>query len=177
MRDRDPSPPLLALAAGLALIEAVDVAVPGRDTMLKWPNDLMLDDAKLAGILLERAGDRIVAGFGVNLAAAPVIAGRPTADLDRAITPQTFAPILAASMARLLGSWRTAEPAALARAWQTRAHAIGTPIAVHAGPGNRITGRFDGLDADGSLRLRLDDGRVELVRAGDVSLANSSPPR
>ena len=159
------------------MIEAIDVAAPGRDTMLKWPNDLMLGGAKLAGILLERAGDRIVAGFGVNLAAPPDIPGRTTASLDGAVTPQDYAPILAASMARLLISWRTAEPAALARAWQTRAHAIGTPIAVHAGPGDRISGRFDGLDADGSLRLRLDDDRVELVRAGDVSLANSPPPR
>ncbi|MGH6707236.1 MAG: biotin--[acetyl-CoA-carboxylase] ligase, partial [Sphingomicrobium sp.] len=71
LRPSDPPAPALALATGLALIEAVEAAVPNADLSLKWPNDLMLGDAKLAGILLERSGDRVVAGFGVNLAGAP----------------------------------------------------------------------------------------------------------
>lgn len=173
MRDDDPPAPTLALVAGLALIEAVDAVAPGRATMLKWPNDLMLDGAKLAGILLERAADRVVAGFGVNLAAAPHIAGRTTASLDGALTPQAFAPLLAASMARILLAWRTSTTNDFASAWLMRAHPIGTPLTVHSGPGEQISGRFDGLDADGALRLRLDDGRIEIVRAGDVSLANA----
>lgn len=174
LRADDPPPATLALVVGLALIEATDIAAPGRDTMLKWPNDLMLGGAKLAGILLERAGDRVVAGFGVNLAFAPAIAGRSTASLDGALAPQAFAPILAANVARILVAWRSAAPAAMVQAWQTRAHAVGTPIAIHNSPGEQVRGRFDGLDVDGSLRLRLDDGRIELIRAGDVSLAN--PP-
>ena len=52
--------------------------------MLKWPNDLMLLGKKLAGILLERSGDRIVVGFGVNLASAPELAGPPSASLGGA---------------------------------------------------------------------------------------------
>jgi len=171
LRGDDPPPATLALAAGLALIEAVDAAVPGLDTQLKWPNDLMLGGAKLGGILLERAGDRVVAGFGVNLAAVPDIEGRAAASLEGAVTPQAFAPMLAASLARLLIAWRTADSAAFVQAWQARAHAIGTSITVHSSPGERVSGRFGGLDPDGALRLRLDDGRIELMRAGDVSLA------
>ena len=144
LRDGDPPPATLALAAGLALIEAVDAAAPGRTTQLKWPNDLMLDHAKLGGILLERAGDRVVAGFGVNLAAAPKIESRATVSLG-GVTPQAFAPLLAASLARLLVAWRTAPPAAFVDAWQLRAHPIGTPITVHSGPGELLSGTFDGL--------------------------------
>jgi len=167
----DPPPASLALAAGLALIEAVDVAVPGLSLSLKWPNDLMLGRAKLAGILLERSGERVVAGFGVNLAGAPSIAGREPASLaGREITPQAFAPLLAASVARLLGAWRVSAPDAFARAWLLRAHAIGTPLSVHLGPDDRIAGRFEGIEPDGALRLVLPDGRIEIVRAGDVSL-------
>ena len=177
LRDDDPPAPTLALAAGLALIEVIDAAAPGRGAMLKWPNDVMLDGLKLAGILLERAADRVVAGFGVNLAATPDIPGRATASLDGTLTPQAFAPLLAANMARLLAAWRSAEPAALAQAWQARAHPIGTNISVHNAPGERVNGRFDGLSPDGALRLRRDDGRVELIHAGDVSLANSPSPR
>ena len=171
LRASDPAAPALALLAGLAVIEAVEVVVPDAPLSLKWPNDLMLGDAKLAGILLERSGNRVVVGFGVNLAAAPDISGRKTASLTAAITPQAFAPLLAASFDRLLGAWRAADPAAFAQAWSARAHPVGTPLEVHSGPGERIAGRFDGIDPDGAMRLRLDSGEVTLIRAGDVTLA------
>ena len=171
LRDGDPPAPALALVAGLALIEAAEVAAPTLTMMLKWPNDLMLGEAKLAGILLERSGDRVVAGFGVNLAAAPHIGGRRTASLAGSITPQAFAPLLAASVSRLLGAWRSADPAAFAQAWQARAHPLGTPLEVHNAPGERIAGRFDGIEPDGAMRLRTESGAVEVIRAGDVTLA------
>lgn len=171
LRAGDPPAPGLSLACGLALIEAVGAAVAGRALMLKWPNDLLLEGGKIAGILLERAGDRIVAGFGVNLAVAPAIDGRSTASLDGALSPQAFAPLVAASMARIVALWRASEPATFAQAWLARAHAVGTPLAVHDGQGQRVAGRFDGLEADGALRVRLDGGAVEIVRAGDVSLS------
>ena len=84
------------------MIEAVDAAVDGGNLMLKWPNDLLLDGAKLAGILLERQGDRVIAGFGVNLAVAPDVSERRTAHLGGSISPSAFAPLVAASFARIL---------------------------------------------------------------------------
>lgn len=169
LRPGDPPAPSLALAAGLALIEAVDLAGPGRDLLLKWPNDLMLSGAKLGGILLERAGDKVVAGFGVNLASAPDISDRTTACLSGAITPQAFAPLLAGSVARLLTAWRSAEPDSFARAWITRAHPIGTPLSVHSGPDETISGTFAGIESDGAMRLDV-AGQSRLIRAGDVYL-------
>jgi BirA family biotin operon repressor/biotin-[acetyl-CoA-carboxylase] ligase len=165
----DPPAPMLSLAAGLALIEAVDVAVPDLPLLLKWPNDLLLGNDKLAGVLLERSGDRIVAGFGVNLASAPSLPGRRAASLNGALTPHGFAPLLAASFTRLLALWRNSEPASLALAWLMRAHPVDTPLTVHVSAEESVSGRFDGLEPDGALRLRTDDG-VEIVRAGDVSL-------
>jgi BirA family biotin operon repressor/biotin-[acetyl-CoA-carboxylase] ligase len=169
LRPGDPPAPSLSLAAGLALIEAVDVAAPGLELILKWPNDLLLGGEKLAGVLLERSGDRIVAGFGVNLASAPSLPGRTAASLKGALTPHGFAPLLAASFARLLALWRSAEPSALAQAWLMRAHPIGTALTVHVSAEESVSGRFDGIEPDGALRLQTDDG-VEIVRAGDVSL-------
>jgi BirA family transcriptional regulator, biotin operon repressor / biotin---[acetyl-CoA-carboxylase] ligase len=170
LRADDRAAPTLSLAAGLALIEAVDLTEVGN-LSLKWPNDLMLGDAKLAGILLERSGDRVVAGFGVNLAVAPDIAGRKTVALDGGLSPQSFAPLLAGSFARLLDAWRSSEPVAFAQAWEARAHPIGTQLEVHSGPGERIAGTFAGIAPDGALRLKLDDETVETIRAGDVALA------
>lgn len=165
----DPAPPSLSLVVGLALIEAVDVAVPGRALMLKWPNDLLLGNSKLAGILLERSGDRVVAGFGVNLASAPRLKDRDTAALNGMLSPQAFAPLLAASFARMLFLWRSTDPESFARAWLARAHPIGTRLSVHSGGAEKVHGIFDGIEPDGALRLRR-DGNVEVVRAGDVEL-------
>ena len=176
LRPDDPPASSLALAAGLALIEAVHAAAPGRDLILKWPNDLMLSGAKLGGILLERCDDRVVAGFGVNLAKAPVIEGRATADLGAAIAPKAFAPLLAASFARLLIAWRTAEPEAFCCAWLARAHRFGTALTVHTGQAETVAGTFAGIEADGALCLDV-GGETQVIRAGDVSLANPPPKR
>jgi BirA family biotin operon repressor/biotin-[acetyl-CoA-carboxylase] ligase len=165
----DPAPPSLSLAAGLALIEAIDAAVPGQALMLKWPNDLMLGNSKLAGILLERSGDRVVAGFGVNLASAPRLTDRDAAALNRALSPQAFAPLLAGSFARRVSLWRGTDPETFARAWLARAHPVGTRLSVHSGADEKLTGTFDGIEPDGALRIRRHGG-VEVIRAGDVEL-------
>lgn len=170
LRPADPPAQSLSLAAGLALIEAVDVAVPGLGVMLKWPNDLMLGGKKLAGILLERNGDRVAVGFGVNLKSAPQLPDRESSSLDGRITPPAFAPLLAGSFARLLDLWRQSEPVLLAQAWLARAHPLGTRLTVHSNAAETLSGCFDGIEADGALRLRREDGSVELVRAGDISL-------
>ncbi|HEX5259244.1 MAG TPA: biotin--[acetyl-CoA-carboxylase] ligase [Sphingomicrobium sp.] len=170
LRPGDPLAQTLSLIAGLALIEAVDVAVPGQALMLKWPNDLLLLGRKLAGILLERSGDRVVIGFGVNLASAPELADRECASLSGRITPEAFAPLLAASFERLLKLWRDCEPLLIAQAWLARAHPLGTSLRVYASSDEMVSGRFDGIEPDGALRLRSEDGRLEIVRAGDVEL-------
>ena len=170
VRADDPASQTLSLIAGLALVEAIDVAVPSQPLMLKWPNDVMLADKKLAGILLERAGDRVAIGFGVNLAAAPQLENRQGASLGGKILPQAFAPLLAASFARMLGLWRESEPSSLGQAWLARAHLIGTELTVHSSPDAMVSGRFDGIELDGALRLRRDDGSIDVIRAGDVEL-------
>jgi BirA family transcriptional regulator, biotin operon repressor / biotin---[acetyl-CoA-carboxylase] ligase len=171
LRQGDPPAASLSLAAGLALIEAVDLAAPRLPLMLKWPNDLLLGTAKLGGILLERNGDGIVAGFGVNLGKAPRIEGREVAGLNGAMLPQAFAPLLAGSFARLLELWRTSEPDAYAEAWLARAHPVGTRLTIHSAPGQTMSGRFVGIEPDGALLLGRDDGGIDVVRAGDVDLA------
>jgi BirA family biotin operon repressor/biotin-[acetyl-CoA-carboxylase] ligase len=170
LRTTDPSPQTLSLIAGLALIEAVDVAVPGQPLMLKWPNDLLLLGKKLAGVLLERSRERVVVGFGVNLASVPDLPDREGASLDAKLMPQAFAPLLAGSFSRLLDLWRQSEPGLVVEAWLARAHPVGTPLSVHSGTGEPVSGRFDGIDPDGALRLRGDNDSLEIVRAGDVAL-------
>jgi BirA family biotin operon repressor/biotin-[acetyl-CoA-carboxylase] ligase len=170
LNEGDPPAQSLSLAAGLALAEAIDAAIPGQALMLKWPNDVMLLGKKMAGILLERSGDRVVVGFGVNLASAPELPDRRSASLRSAITPEAFAPLLAGSFAGLLKLWRQSDPRLIAQAWLTRAHPIGARLTVHDGAGETVSGRFDGLEPDGALRLRLDNGSLDVVGSGDIAL-------
>ena len=172
---RDPQPASLALMTGLALYEAVaPLLSPPQFPMLKWPNDLMLGSAKLAGILLEREGDAIVVGVGVNLAAAPDLPDRETVALS-ALGPAPdrdhFAHGLAASFDRELERWRTYGLEPLVRRWEEAAHPVGTQLTVHPPGEEPITAEFAGLTAEGALSLRLADGARRAIHAGDVMLA------
>lgn len=170
-----PSPASLALVAGLALYEAVlPLVADPQPLKLKWPNDLTFGGAKLAGILLEREGNALVAGMGVNLAKAPTIKGRETVALSTlapAPDRDVFALSLAASFALELERWRSYGLGPLVRRWQAAAHPPGTPLTVQQ-PGEEVlTGTFDALTEDGALRLRLADGGCRVIHAGDVFFA------
>lgn len=170
----DPPASTLALLAGLALYEAVaPLLAEPRALSLKWPNDLLIGRAKLAGILLEREGDAVVVGIGANLAAAPVVEGRETvalAALGPAPDREAFAQALAAAFDRELERWRTVGVEPLLRRWQAVAHTPGTELEVHEPGGAMVKGTFAGLAPDGSLLLRLEDGATRPIHAGDVML-------
>jgi BirA family biotin operon repressor/biotin-[acetyl-CoA-carboxylase] ligase len=138
--------------------------------IVKWPNDLLARGAKLAGILLEREGEAVVIGFGVNLAHAPIGLERPATSLDAlagaAPEPAVFLDALAVAFARWLGRWRGEGLAVIRRQWLAVAHPRGTALAL----GDGVQGLFDGLDETGALRLRLADGSIHLIHAGDVFL-------
>jgi BirA family biotin operon repressor/biotin-[acetyl-CoA-carboxylase] ligase len=170
----DPQAGTLALAAGLALIRAVEAAAPATGLILKWPNDLLLGSAKLAGILLERQEDRVVAGFGVNLAQAPHVEGRDTVALSSValVSPEAFAPLLAAAFARELQRWRE-DPLGLCALWLESAHAVGTPLSVHVAADEKLDGTFAGLAPDGALRLALPSGEERRIHAADVTLGSA----
>lgn len=165
----------LALVAGLAVQECIARRLPPpQRAMLKWPNDVLVGNAKLAGILLERQGDAVVIGIGVNLAYAPPLPDRATAslaDFGPAPARDAFAADLAEIFAADLARWRSEGLGALVARWQAGAHPIGTPIAVHMGDGDPVLGQFAGLDANGALLLRAASGTTRTIHAGDITLA------
>lgn len=175
LRPNDPPAPLLSLVAGVALHEVVSAfltPMPGS-LALKWPNDLLHNGAKLAGILLERSGDAVVMGIGVNLAYHPDLPDRPTTSLaaqGAAVSVAIFAETLAEAVARWLDRWRGGGVDAIRAAWLACAHPVGTAIRLHEPGGAEVAGLFEGLDAHGALILRLADGRMRVIHAGDVFL-------
>jgi len=176
----DPPAPSLALLAGLAVHAAVAPLLAGKTVpLLKWPNDVMVGQAKLAGILLEAQEDGVVIGIGVNLARAPELPDRPAiaiADIVAAPDRDLFAATLAAAFDTELERWRTVGITPLIRRWLAAAHPVGTPLTVTGTSGEPpLAGRFAGLDANGGLQLLLPDGTTRAVHAGEVMLAGPHP--
>jgi BirA family biotin operon repressor/biotin-[acetyl-CoA-carboxylase] ligase len=169
LRAGDPPAPSLALAAAVALHETVAAFAPDSAVAIKWPNDVLAGGAKLAGILLEREGDAVIAGFGVNLAHHPGDTPHPATSLaalaGSAPDPGIFLEILAESFERWLARWRNEGIGPVRAAWLAAAHPIGSALSTSEGEG-----LFEGLDESGALRLRLADGRTRVIHAGDVFL-------
>ncbi|MFZ5703807.1 MAG: biotin--[acetyl-CoA-carboxylase] ligase [Pseudomonadota bacterium] len=169
----DPPPSSLAFVAAVALDALLQAWTGPERLSIKWPNDLLVDGAKLSGILLEGADDAVVVGIGVNLAHHPLGLDRATTSLAglglAPPSPADFAEELASSFAAWLGRWRGEGLPAILDRWQSRAHPIGTALRVQA-PDGAVEGLFDGLSPEGALKLRCPDGHVHQVHAGDVFL-------
>lgn len=172
LRPGDPAAATIALVAAVALDEVVGAYAAPERLQLKWPNDLLLDGAKLSGILLERNGDTVIVGIGVNLAHHPEGLDRPATSLAAsgfgAPDPAGFLLDLAAAFERWLGRWRRDGLGPVRARWIERAHPKGTALSVRLPGSEAIDGLFDGLGEDGALRLRLADGSVRTIHAGDV---------
>jgi BirA family biotin operon repressor/biotin-[acetyl-CoA-carboxylase] ligase len=167
--------PQLSFVAALALHDAVATCAPslGPGLKVKWPNDLLLGGAKLAGILIEgenAPGLTVVIGMGVNCAHHPADTPFPATDLAAAgtlVTPEQMLAALAEAMARRLAQWARGEGFAAIRAdWLKRAAGLGEEIRVRL-PEREFSGRFQGLDDAGRLLVQQ-DGVVTPVTAGEV---------
>jgi len=175
----DPSPPdrfpELSFVAALALHDAVTARIPGLSgrVALKWPNDLLIDRNKFAGILVEGEGATVVIGLGVNCVHHPAGTEYPATDLAaagvRAAPDSLFAPLSAAMQARLKQWDRGAGFAAIRSDWLARAAGLGKGVRISTADGE-LTGQFEGIDAGGRLVLRRPDGTMQAVAAGDVHL-------
>jgi len=170
----DPPPNSLALVAGLAVHGAVAPWLPaGRAAQLKWPNDLLLDRAKLAGVLLESCCGSVIVGIGVNLAIAPDLPERETTALAQwggAPERDDFARTLAARFAAELAVSREEGLSRTIARWCEVAHPPGTVLSLGEPGEPAVRGCFAGLANDGALQLRLPDGTCQIVYAGEVRL-------
>ncbi|MEM9223129.1 MAG: biotin--[acetyl-CoA-carboxylase] ligase [Pseudomonadota bacterium] len=164
---------ILPLGAAVALADAL--CANGFDPALKWPNDVLIDGKKCAGILIEtsvqgRSASRsTVIGYGVNVAHHPPDA--PATHLAAHRTHVTkdgiFAALRPAVAAVLAVLQDTVGPRNIRQRWLQRAVGLGEPVTVRYDRGT-AHGRFLGLDPEGRLILEEEGGATRLVAAGDV---------
>jgi BirA family biotin operon repressor/biotin-[acetyl-CoA-carboxylase] ligase len=170
---------VVALGNAIAPLLPVTVAL-GH----KWPNDLLLDGAKVSGILLEAqaaeagAAGFVVLGIGVNIASHPPGTPYPVDDLRSKgaaeILPRALLDRLLAAFAPLYDTWEREGFAAIEPLWHRRAVGLGQAIEVRL-QDSALHGVFRDLDRDGALRLELADGSERRISAGDVYFPGQPP--
>lgn len=164
--------------AANALFEALAIFVDRTKLSLKWPNDVLLNGGKVAGILLESAGrghfvDWLAVGVGVNLRAAPQgleFAAFPPVSLigegGEPVSPEDFLTVLASNYATQERKWEAFGFPRIREDWLRHAARIGEEITAHTGK-EEITGLFDTVDLDGNLILITAKG-PHAIAAADV---------
>jgi BirA family biotin operon repressor/biotin-[acetyl-CoA-carboxylase] ligase len=179
--------PQLGFVCAIALGEAVAGMLPDGDTRVryKWPNDLLVDGAKISGILLEAGPGRtgggsraypiyIVAGIGVNIASAPTDLPYRAIHLVEAgavaATPQALLKRFASRFEAGYRDWQRGGFAPVRERWLAAGHAAGDPMAVRIDENELLNGRFVDIDPSGALLLELPTGERRRVNAGDVAM-------
>jgi BirA family biotin operon repressor/biotin-[acetyl-CoA-carboxylase] ligase len=173
--------PVLTLALGLAAQDAIAKST-GIACDLRWPNDVMIGDRKVAGILVQLSGAKAIAGIGINVnheSFPPELASEATS-LSRekcgagasACQPVPREPIIAALL-RAADEYLAYDTSAILRLFtQGSSYAAGRRVEVHQ-PRGVIRGVTAGLNPDGFLVVRQDDGTDTLIIAGGVRAARS----
>lgn len=174
-----PRAPQLSFVAALALYDALAEVAPALAPRLtlKWPNDLLLGGAKAAGILVE--GETLpdgrfvtVLGLGVNCAAHPPDTPYRATNLAQAgaaVVPGRLFGALSRTLLARLAQWRRGDAFGAVRDdWRSRAAGIGERVRLRGK--TEIAGVFEGIDDDGRLLLRAEDGALRAFAAGEVQL-------
>lgn len=169
--------PELSFVAALAVYDAILGCASGlrKKLALKWPNDVLCAGAKLAGMLIEGQGVdgglAIAIGIGVNCLHHPADTPYPAIDLaaaGAAVSADALFLALSGAMSRRLEQWDEGNGFAIIRSdWLDHASGIGSELRVRL-PGRELLGHFEAIDECGRLLLRLSDGTLETVTAGDV---------
>lgn len=158
--------PYLSFITGLALAESL----PELNVRLKWPNDVLLDGAKVAGILLEVVDDKVIVGVGVNLVSHPVEKDMlyPVADLSGRFTAMSLLNRLMLQLDALLDVFQKKGFDKIRKRWLDLAVGVGDTILVQL-PTKKITGIFKGIGEEGALLLKTEKG-LQNITVGDVFL-------
>lgn len=167
----------LSLLSALAFAEALSESLGDSKLLtLKWPNDILLDGRKCAGLILETqigAGGRIewlVIGVGVNIAVSPLEAGVCLSDFTKApVSVSQIRDSFLDNFSKLYGEWRAEGFEPVRAAWLSYAHPPGAALSVKIGQDHRA-GTFHTIDEQGNLLLQMPGYGIQTIAAGEVYL-------
>jgi len=170
----------VTFVAALAIADLLDAWAPASLVTIKWPNDVMLAGQKASGVLVESGAHEtgglwLAVGIGVNLAHAPEGTERPATalvhhlrgDVTAPPTVEAAAATLAEAFAVWMDRWETLGFEPILDAWRARTAGLDGPAVARLGR-ETVEGTAEGVAPDGALKLRLADGSLRLISAGDV---------
>jgi BirA family biotin operon repressor/biotin-[acetyl-CoA-carboxylase] ligase len=170
----------LAFVAALAVARTADAFIPPGLARIKWPNDVLIEDRKVSGMLIESGpaaggGLWLAVGIGINVSDYPTDVERPATALAEYLAHDTIHPptqeqaleTLSAAFDAALALWLNGGFELIRRAWLDRALGIGGPCTARLDR-ETVAGIAEGLDADGALLLRLAGGDIRRITVGDV---------
>ena len=173
----------VSFVAALAVADLARSCVPPSLVRLKWPNDVLVDGAKVSGVLVESGtaaggGLWLAVGIGVNLASHPGTTERPATHLGAHLRADVPGPpsfeaaldTLAESFGGWWSAWTAEGFAPIRAAWSQAAGGLGGPVLARLGT-EEVRGVAEALEGDGALRVRLADGTARRITAGDVFFA------
>jgi BirA family biotin operon repressor/biotin-[acetyl-CoA-carboxylase] ligase len=168
--------PQLSFVIAIALAEALNEYLGDKKTAIKWPNDILVDGKKIAGVLLETEGDVLIIGFGINCVSHPSDVSYPAthlAEQQAQATPVDVNALLfncAAHFDKCYKLWTMKGFSAIQPVWLSMVTGLNQAITVDQGAGP-LQGQFMGITAgEGYLILKKTDGSLVTVSAGDVYL-------
>ena len=150
----------------------------GIEAKIKWPNDILINDAKISGILLEvvnvpaRDHPAVIIGVGVNIVSHPQSLDRPSTclhELGYGGNAKSFLEILADEFFSSVAAWERDGFTPIRQAWLDHAVGLGEEISIRSG-NDQQQGVFEALDSTGALLLRLQNGSLQTITAGDIFL-------
>lgn len=172
--------PQLTFLSAVAVAKAIELSTPLKPE-IKWPNDVLLNGCKVAGLLNEMSAETdginfVILGIGMNLnmtaAQFPPDLRTPATSLlieqGRPVNRVQFTALMLHELDRLYADFRQCGFAPVREEWQKRCNANGREVVVTDGGRDELRGMFSGIDGEGALLVRLPDGRIERILSGDV---------
>lgn len=185
LRPTAPMRPHLSRTVGLAALSIADACLSlGLSPQIKWPNDILLNGKKVAGILVETVWsghdvDSLVVGMGVNVEKASIPPAEllkfPATSLEEMLgTPPQREEFIFRTLEAIIRWREKINIQTFIQAWEEKLAFRGEMVNINAEDEKPIHGIVDGLESDGSLRLKDESGKPVSIRFGDVSLRPSS---
>lgn len=160
----------VSYVAGVAVLESIKAFYPSLSPQLKWVNDVLIDEKKVCGILLEKVNNSLLIGIGVNLSEAPVSPDFTACSLQnygKQISSEEFISILLDIFKTKYNTWLQLGFNPIRNSWKKNCYRLGEQIKVGFPDGTELSGRFKDIDRDGMLIIGV-RGKERFINAGEI---------